>query len=245
MAILTSWLLGFNSRLNDNADNREGTIDTIPNIGSDFVGLGAPKSKFLFTVEFGIGSNAMGDLRDIKGARELETIVLDLKTASRPDISINYEDVNYYGVRTKVATKTNFGQLRLTFYEDAFNNINTVLWRYMNAVSPLTKLTSDRLRTGQVGEDAAAAGGTKKTLTTIGPLPNGWQDGLIEYIRVHHHYIGGRHHSGGVTTYTYYNPKLENLQYDELDMSTSEIATVTATFTADAITFSDNASNES
>lgn len=238
MAILTGWLLSQKSNLS----NQGTELDVVPSIGSDFAGTGAPKTKFLFTVEFGINTNIIGGIQ--KGAEQLERITLDLKNASRPDISIVYEDVNYYGVRTKVATKTNFGQLRLTFYEDAFNNANGIFWKYMNLVSPLTNLRDGgRLITGQTGgDDNAATGGLSSQLTTIGPLPNGWQDGVIEYIKLHHHYIGGGHQRGGITTYTYYNPKLENLQYDELDMSSSDVATITATFTVDAITFGDKQS---
>ena len=63
-------------------------------------------------------------------------------------------------------------------------------------------------------------------------------------MKVHHHYIHGD--GKRVTTYTYSNPKIESVEYSELDMSNSEATTVTAIFTVEAANVSDtNSAGES
>lgn len=216
---LTGWLLS-------NMDNGV----NVPSIASDFAGMGAPKSKFLFTAEFGMRANNI--LTEANpGDNRLDIIQYDLKTATRPNITVNNEDVNYYGYRTKVATRTNFGTIRLTFYEDAFNFSNDFVWKYLNSISPLSRTASSGINTMAdvpIGISDGASG--------VGALPSNSVDGPLQYIKVHHYYIGGQNDNGSRTEYMYFNPKVESIEFDELDMSSSEASTISITFAVDAVT---------
>lgn len=217
-ATLTTWLL-------TNVDNPNGLATAGNLLGGD----GAPKLKFLFTVEF-----AFRQILNIhKGSEELQTIQFDLKSATRPNITINYEDANFYNYRTKVATRTNFGNIKLTFYEDSLNTANNLLWEYMKAVSPITGYSGDP-SIDTSGEEVTGIL-PSSSASTIGPLAH--PDGPILWMKVHHHYI--EYGPGGVkkkvTTYTYANPKIETVELDELDMSSSDASTVSATFVVDTV----------
>lgn len=213
--------------------NTENSVNA-PTIANDFSGIGAPKLKFLFTAEFGIRTG--NELTNANaGSKSMELIQYDLKSATRPNITINNEDANYYGYRTKVATRTNFGTVRLTFYEDSFNNASGFIWKYLNSVSPLTNVKSSGIDT--IGNTPI---GIADGATGVGALPTSSVDGPLQYIKVYHYYSGGGYEKGGVTEYTYFNPKVESIEFDELDMSSSDASTVSITFAADAITLSNS-----
>lgn len=235
---LTTWLLT-NVPVAGNAQS----------VGNLIGGDGAPKLKFLFTVEFGFRT-----LTAHRGSEELAVIRYDLKTATRPNITVNQEDINFYNYRTKVATRVNFGTVKLTFYEDSLNTANNLLWSYMSQLSPLTMLGNgnnpsiNSVGISTAGEEVSYGAAS----STVGPL--GDVDGPIAWMKVHHHYVeygppvyadnaqpgdrpidGNGQAKGKITTYTYLNPKIENIDMDELDMSSSEASTVSVTFTVDSV----------
>lgn len=216
---LTSWLL---TNVTENPDGAESVANLL---GGD----GAPKLKFLFSVEFGLR-----DLVNIhRGSKELQTIRYDLKSATRPNITVNQESVNYYGYRTKVATRISYGTIKLTFYEDALNTSHNLLWEYMKKISPLTTYIGDmaaNTATEEVSGVVILGGGTP---TTVGPLVN--PDGLIAWMKVHHHYMNFSTGRKMITTYTCMNPKIESIEHDELDMSNSEASTIGVVFTIDGV----------
>lgn len=200
------------------------TGDSYPNstmIVHDFGHIDRPKLSFLFTVEF-----AFRQIDADKGNKQMETISYDLKSASRPQISVNLEDVNYDGYRAKVATRASYGTVKLTFYEDSLNVAHDLVWKYIRAISPITTGSGETVLTD--GEDVIYYGNGQNT---IGPLK--YADGVIQWMKVHHHYIHGSERK--VTTYTYTNPKVESIEYSELDMSSSEASTVSVTFTVESI----------
>lgn len=215
---LTSWIL-------NNASDTNGTLRIANQLGGD----GAPKLKFLFSVEFAFRKDFGVD----KGSSKLEIIRYDLKTASRPSVSVNQEDVNFYNYRTKVATKTTFGAVKLTFYEDSLNTANDLLWKYLRNVSPITNYTGDpSIDSG--GEETTgilADGG----ISTIGDLVH--TDGLIKWMKVNHHYVkyGGDKPEERKTTYTCANPKVETIESDELDMAGGDASLVSVTFSIDSV----------
>lgn len=213
---------------------REGPAGDATLIATDFAGSAPIRSKFLFSVKFELRANI--DLTNL-GTDDLGLIEYDLKTAGRPNININQEDVNYYGYRTKVATRINYGTVQLVFYEDALNNVNGLLWKYINTISPISSRTTapsskhvfDTTNNKNVQIDS--------TQQTVGPLPNDARDGIFKSMEVYHYSPSGDRYLK--TTYTYLNPKLESASYDELDMGTSDPSTVTLIFTVDGITRKD------
>ncbi len=216
MSTLTSYLLSSGGR----------GAPRIPHMIGD---VHAPKLKFLFTAEFGFRSMSAS-----RGNKDLLVIEYDLKSAGRPNISVNQEDVNYYGYRTKVGTRINFGTIRLTFYEDSLNTASDLLWNYMRTVSPLTDGVGDSTVT--TTNDEVQANGIGNT--TIGPLASGSEDGPIKWMKVHHHYLQDQD-SNKVTTYHCINPKIESIELDELDMSSSDASSITIVFTIEGVTVSE------
>lgn len=214
MSTLTSYLLSSGS----------GSAPRIPHMIGD---MDAPKLKFLFTVEFGFRSMAA-----LRGHRDLVIAQYDLKSASRPNITVNQEDVNYYGYRAKVGTRINFGTIRLTFYEDSLNTASDLMWNYIRQISPLTQSISHSASVTTVNDevDVQGIGGS----TTIGPLASGSEDGPIKWMKIHHHYLSGQD-TKKITTYHCINPKIESVELDELDMSASDASTISITFTYEAL----------
>lgn len=202
--------------------------------GEDFISkpLAAdspPKTRFLFTVEF--LPRALNIILD-NGDADMAKINYHLKTAGRPNVTLNQEDINYYGYRAKVLTKTSFGTVQLVFYEDSLNIANDLLWKYMNAVSPVTNI---KAKTSSPSSRSVANGGDHMMTEqqTVGPFPADARDGIFSAMIVHHYYQKGM--VRGHTAYTYHNPKIESFAYDELDMSASEVSTITITFSVEGI----------
>ena len=200
--------------------------------GEDFIAKpladnAPPRTRFLFTVQF----DTRVDIGIDKGSADMAAIEYHLKTAGKPNITANQEDINYYGYRAKVLTRNNYGTIQLTFYEDALNKANDLLWKYMQAVSPLTKFA------GTVGPTSIAANnGGDHMMTeqqTVGPLPGDARDGIFKTMTVHHYYPKGS--TRGHTAYTYFNPKIESASYDELDMSANEASTITIVFSVEGV----------
>lgn len=222
---LTTWLLS-------NVDNPDGAMTTANTLAGD----GSPKLKFLFTVEFAFRQSLGGADR---GSRQLQLIKYDLKNATRPNVSINQEDVNFYNYRTKVATRANYGTIKLTFYEDCFNTSNDLLWNYIKAISPIASYSAEAVNTTLEVDQQASS---------IGPML--YTDGPIQWLKLHHHYIrssGSKEAGkteGRVTTYKCLNPKIESVEMDDLDMSSSEASSITVTFTIDGVIQSDESYEE-
>lgn len=193
-------------------------------IGNNLGGYYAPKLKFLFTVKFNFRTLMSGI---DAGSEDLASIMYDLKTASRPNMTVNYEDINFYGYRTNVATKLTVGTVRLSFYDDSANRANDLLWTYMKSISPMTN-QSYALATTLMNSNA-----NESLPSSIGAAVSGEEDSPIDSMIVSHHYSNGT--GNYVTNYTYMNPKIETVEYDELDMSSSDAATISAVFKFDAV----------
>jgi hypothetical protein len=188
----------------------------------------------------GTGKSNTGEVN--VGSENMETIEYHLKNASRPNIKINQEDVNYYGYRTKVATRTDFGTIKLTFYEDSVNVANDFLWAYMFYVSPIVSVNAENI--GEIMDTSADSvdnhiGNLK--YQSFGALNRA--DGQIMWMKVCHHYTDYSNQSSAkhrMTTYTYMNPKVESIEADDLDMTSSEASTISVTFTVDGVYVTDS-----
>lgn len=192
-----------------------GTGPGASDITDKFATTESPKLKFNFFVTFSFRSDGE-EVQSIRaeGGRDLVTNQLPVKHATRINPTIEYTDVNFYGYRSKVATKTEYGDVTFTFYDDSSNRVHTIIDTYMEAVSPLVSTPS----------------GNKSALEerqTIGALRNSSELGIINYIELLHEGVGSS------TKYTYFNPKIKNIVADDLDMTISEVATIAMTFTYD------------
>jgi len=170
----------------------------------------SPKYKFLFWTKFKFRTESPTH----QGTGNVETNAFAIKQMGRPNPIITYQDANYYGYRTKVATKTDFATFNMSFYDDSANRAHDLFEKYMQAVSPIT----------QIGNANNLFGSQ-----TIGELPNDARLGPIEEIELFHGYKGPNK-----TTYKFMNPRITNIMLDELDMLGSEVASVNLTFVYDS-----------
>ena len=186
----------------------------VADIQDRFAQQDAPKLSFNYFVQFTFRSNS-GDLFSKKalGGLSLQTNHLPVKQSSRIKPQIEYDDINFYGYRSKVAKKTTYGSYSLTFYDDSANRVHSIVDTYMEAVSPLTTRSS--------ADDL-------KEYQTIGALKTGSEFGIIEKIELLHVSVNQQ------TKYKFYNPKISEIEADDLDMTKSEASSIKMTFTYDA-----------
>ena len=188
-------------------------------IPDDFAGTEAPKLKFNFTLSFQFTSMMYGV---VEGADDPYAITFGIKQIPRPAPNVMYEDVNFYNFMTKVATKIEFGVVTVTLYDDRTNKAHYIFQKYMESISPITN----------VGRDFAPlmdTSGQERT-ASIGPLDNSARHGPIKSIRVTHL----TNHLGKAVIYDFINPKIQNVILDELDMTQSDVSTITFTFIYDS-----------
>lgn len=190
-------------------------------IADDFAGVEAPKLKFNFTMSLNINLDVFNPEIDSWGNDDRKEIKFGIKQISRPNPTINYEDVNYYNYMTKVATKMDFGSINIILYDDRMNRAHKIFKEYLRAVSPITNLNREQ------SKNLINLG--MSTSSGIGKLPDTGKNGPINSIRVTHFIT-----MNDTVIYDYLNPKIQNVVLDELDMSTSDVNTINFTFIYDS-----------
>lgn len=182
-----------------------------------------PKLKFNFTVQFFFRQNVPNE----QGSDEVADMSLAAKQATRPNINPVLQDVNFYNFRTKIRTKVEYGVCTVTLYDDASNHAHDIFKSYLNAISPISRDTV----LGAV-DNLDLNGQT--TTASSGPLAAN-RHGVIRKIRVTHHFRSGPSSDERKIHYDYLNPKIVNFVLDELDMSQSDVNTVSMTFSYDSV----------
>jgi hypothetical protein len=192
------------------------------------------KLKFLFTVQFFPRS---GLTLPYSGDESMDKMTFALKKASRPNPSVTYQDINYYGYRTKVAIKLDYGTVTVGFYDDVVNRAHNVVSQYINFISPISTISKDNADSLS-GMNADPTGGSNAT--TIGSFKPGAEKGPFSAMRITHYMVDDK--SKGTAAkhvyYDYLNPKIINVNLDELDMSASEASMVEVTFVYDSVNIS-------
>lgn len=191
-------------------------------IVDDFAGADAPKLKFNFTISLEYNTELAGRLNPASfGSDDPYSIAFGIKQTTRPSPNIIYEDVNFYNFMTKIATKVDFGVMTVTLYDDRNNRAHDIFKNYMEIVSPATERDRSQApildRFGQ------------STSSLLGPLQNGERHGPIKNIRITHF----TNSLGRKVIYDFLNPKIQNVTPDELDMTQSDVSTITFTFVYD------------
>lgn len=192
---------------------------------SGFANQVTPKLTFNFTLEVYF-RNPMLQNSLVWGHENLEMITIPLKTATRPTTNVTYTDVNYYNYRTKVATRTEYGPVSVSMYDDGANVVHDFYKHYMETISPIAK-NGDSMELADSPFATPFSGAS-----SLAPLVHG--SGLIRFMKVNHF-----HRVANVwlkTVYTYVNPKIQSFNLDELDMTKSDVNTVTMEFVPDAVT---------
>lgn len=178
-------------------------------IPDSFANTQTPKYKFNFLIKFEFRSFSARHT----GSEDVMTNEFAVKQMGRPNPVINYQDVNYYGFRTKVPTRIDFSVFNVSFYDDGEGRSHSIFEEYMKAISPLVRIENSKNVQGA---------------QTIIELPDDDFLGPIDHIDLIHF------HQGKDTIYRFHNPKITNFLLDELDMTQSEVSSVSMAFVYDA-----------
>lgn len=201
-------------------------------IPDKFATTESPKLKFLFTVQFfPRGSLRLPD----NGSTDMNTLIFPLKRATRPNISMTYQNINMYNYRTQVLTKIEYGgsPASITFYDDVTNRSLGVVVNYLTMISPISNQTINNASLLADDPDGSASVGSMEASTGS---TSGDEYGPLQAIRVAHHSIDPTNPNNIITTYyDYLNPKIININLDELEMSASEVSMVEFSFVYDSV----------
>ncbi len=207
----------------------------------DLINLGA-KHKFLFVVEFHFNP-AYQKLVDVSPAYVV-------KTADRPTVQYEYEDVNMYNFRTKVVKKSSFAPLTMSFYDDEQNHATAFYNALLRLMSPVANSSTsfffeedgmnfNQLTNSAVGVDSDTQGiSAYKHSASIGPLL-GTNTSIIDAITLHHVYMGGKR----VNRYTFHRPRIINMALDQMDMTNGDASELRMEFAYDGIEITNNIEN--
>lgn len=183
----------------------------------------APKFKFLFVVDFTLTApyQPWG-----KYTQEMAFVV---KRSTRPSVEFEYEDINMYNFRTKVAKRSVYPPLSMTFYDDNRNNAFLFYTAYMRAMSPIANMqqgVGDQVgdyearsmnfsssMNGTFGQNDPV---TRRYSASLGPLNDNVHN-ILGRLRLFQIFDYGRL----MNIYNFYNPRILTFGLDELNMAES------------------------
>lgn len=219
----------------------------VGNYATDLIRF-APKYKFLFVVEFEFDPAFQKIIGKQGGTIDPAFVI---KTTTRPNVDFEYEDINMYNFRTKVAKKTVYQPITMKFLDDDRNNALQFYNLYLKLISPIANINAD----ANIKMDPLAmydlAGGGMGFESTTAPINGSWSDptaghlyagslgtfgnadtkNILRRITIIHVYRQGTL----MNVMNFFNPKIIKLELDELDMSSSEGAEVSFTFSYDSM----------
>lgn len=214
------------------------------------------KHKFLFVVEIAFDDK-------FKGIVDRTRFSLLSQTASRPKVKFEHQEYNSYGVRKGVLTKTTFEPVSLSFIDDNENSVMQFFTNTTRLLSPVTNIdNADSVEYNQYAFNKTGTGTlTNINVTTSGIQiqendqgtyrPNkyaqsaGYPGGknsrsgpnspvsIFRSLKIHHVHLFGE----GVNTFSFKNPRLLSMDFDDLDMAASnDIALLKVQFGYDYLT---------
>ena len=217
----------------------------------------APKQNFLFVVEIklapeyeaslasnlvqnalpnDISRNLTDNTTTASGRRVMSDNVATqlaflVKSTTRPSITYEYEDVNYYNYRTKAIRKATFNPINMRFIDDQLNSAIAFYALYTKAMSPVTntdpkdsKRRAEQEALGsfyygsRLSDDLTNSGIFSESTASIGPLTNNRKT-LIEEISI---YQFGKN-ANTITAFTMINPKITNFSPSDTTMEDSGV----------------------
>lgn len=199
---------------------------------SGFASTSHPKLKFNFTMDVDF-REPLDDVTSIEGNRSMRLMDIPVKRATRPNPTVNYVDLNFYNYRTKAATSVDYGTVTVTFYDDGDGRMHEMFQLYLQRISPV----ANNINMNLLDNPSSVPFGEMSSLGSVGNNPNG----PIRAINIYHYYKSGANLLA--TSYKYINPKIQTFELDELDMSESDVNTITMTFTYDGVVIDNLAGN--
>lgn len=186
----------------------------------------APKHGFMFVVEF--------EFNDAQSTQFNKVFTSLVQSTTLPNFKVDNEAVNMYGFRTHVAKTATWDPVKMTFLDDIKNHTFRAAVRLLNKMSPITNIVGSP-ELFEIQQNTELTGNVKQTKTVedgtysvnayagiLGPsqvdLTSGaagqYDVGILRSIRIWHVFNFGK----AVNKYTLYNPKIVEIQFDELQM---------------------------
>lgn len=205
-----------------------------------------PKYKFLFVVQIKFNAPYLGGSSNGNLTRQISFVA---KKSTRPGITYDMTDVNYYNFRTKVVTKSSFEDMTMSFYDDNRNSAATMMAGYMSALSPIVNADTADLYERQgmsasmignltlnsaTGQGAATTSVTQPYVANNSGSTGALSDNLktvIKEITLYQIFDNGRR----VNTYTFVNPRVISFALDDVDMSSSELNSLDMKFNYESL----------
>lgn len=221
----------------------------VGNYATDLIKF-APKYKFLFVVQFEFDPEFNEVIGKYGGKIDPAFVV---KSTTRPNVDFEYEDINMYNFRTKVAKKTTYQPITMKFIDDDRNNAFQFYTTYLKLLSPIANIDVELSKVdplqaydlvgGGMGFESGTSPISASWANTIGQLyaasigtfgnsnaTNGPETrNILRRISIFHVYRQGTL----MNVMHFYNPKIIKMELDELDMASSEGTEVSFTFTYD------------
>lgn len=185
----------------------------------DLINL-APKHKFMFVVEFVFTLPYVEQFTE-QGVKDFAFVI---KRSTRPNMTFEYEDINFYNFRTKVLKKSEYQPMTMTFYDDMTDNVLRFYTRYMQIISPISRSVGDGTSTMFEESGMSFAQATRAADGSI--IQNGVNSAsinavgdttktIIDYVNLYHIIHAGRQ----VDVYRFDNPRIQTMTLDDLDMA--------------------------
>lgn len=183
-----------------------------------------PKYKFLFMVEF-VFHPEYQHLMSSEG-RLKSHFEFVIKNSTRPNVSFEHEEINMYNYWTKVPKRTVYEPMTMRFYDDIQNSAGTFYTNYMRAMSPIANEGQDgnmilpqHYQERSLTQSVISRDGVPNNTVggaSLGAL-NGDAANILLEIKLYHLYDWGNL----LNVYHMYNPKITNLNLDDVDMAES------------------------
>lgn len=213
------------------------------------------KHKFLFITEIVLNDK-------YKNIADVTRFALLTQTATRPKLKFEHVEYNEYGIRKGVLTKTIFEPVTVSCIDDNDNSAMQLFTNVTRLMSPITNIENSSLTDYSQYDFRTAAGTISAINTTTTGIsvqeqstgqhkPNvyaqssgypgedhasstsGSPTSIFQSIKIHHVHMFGE----GVNTFTFHNPRLLTMDFDDLDMSaSSDISTLKLSFGYDYLT---------
>lgn len=200
--------------------------------------LHAPKYKFLYVVEFIFNGGMSG--KEFKN-----DFAFLIKQFDRPNISVQHDDVNMYGYRTKVPKSTTYEPITIQIHDDIQNKSMNFFTSYLRAISPISNVMGstdplsyqrNSMQYDLTGHHGASA--TNNYSGSFGPLQTP-QDGvetedsmtILSSVNLYHVYDYGKF----MNIYEFKNPKVLQMSMDAVSMEDSGLSSITLQLAYDTV----------
>lgn len=182
-----------------------------------------------------------------------------IKTCDRPSMEYETDDVNYYNFRSSVIKRASFKPINMTFYDDQVSTVLGFLRSYVGLISPITNnngvldsllfehtgmnfgqvtnLSESVSDKGELSTRKGIPGGdlmVPERAATVGELADQTiSQSILSGIIIYHFSNGG----AVADIYVLRNPKIVDIQLDDLDHSKSDANQITLTWRYDNAIF--------